>query len=135
MLELHYVSQVKRKHSIGFDTPCHIMMNLNLYLAAFWGIVGLVLLLWPLFDPQAPRLQILHTGVSFGWVAIFFWLYNLARWWGIRATVRQRRAAADLAARKSRATEQADRTPRTPDPRFNFSEPSDDPSTPDTPSR
>jgi hypothetical protein len=107
-------------------------MNLNLYFAVFWLLVGAGLLVWPAVDPQVPRFQILETGLSAGWFGIVLGLYNVSRWWSIRTAARQRQVREEMALRH--AGEQPRRPPQEPDPNFNFTEPSGDRSTPDTPS-
>ena len=57
---------------------------IHLFIALFWLAVGLILFFWP----GLPRWQILDTGWSIGWVAIFLAGYNFLRWW---LTSRQQR--------------------------------------------
>ena len=65
-------------------------MNLNLILALFWAILCVGLFAYPLINPGGGRFTIGNTGIPFAWVAALFCLYNLARWWMLRARRRDR---------------------------------------------
>jgi hypothetical protein len=65
-------------------------VNLNLILAVFWLVLSVGLFLYPRLHPQGARLTIGQTGISFAWVAVFFFGYNLLRWWLLRLQKRDR---------------------------------------------
>ena len=69
-------------------------MNLNLAMAVFWLVLGVVLLVGPQLDPQMRPWS--RFGLNVGWLALALTFYNLVRWWSVRAARarRQKRAEA-----------------------------------------
>lgn len=70
-----------------------------LIFAAFWLVVAAVI-----FVSRDPHF-VFHLGgtnISGGWMAVFFALYCLVRWWGRRSYERQRRAQAEAEAERER---------------------------------
>ncbi len=59
----------------------------NLFIALFWLILGLGLILIPGFDAWRIR----GTGLSLGWLAVALAAYNLVRWWLLHGRQRPRR--------------------------------------------
>ena len=96
-------------------------MNFNLLLAVVWLAVGVLLLVWQWYDPNAPSRSILNTGISWGWLALLLALYNLVRWWAGRSAAAERRLEAEARARYHR--EHHPRPVQEPDPTFDFSKP------------
>ncbi|MGE3803596.1 MAG: hypothetical protein AB7K24_02865 [Gemmataceae bacterium] len=73
-------------------------MYINLMMAGFWVAIGVTMLIYHRLNPQAP-LEILGTGISAGWLAIFLALYNVARWWSAASYVKEKEAAESRAER------------------------------------
>jgi hypothetical protein len=95
-------------------------MRLNLLLAIFWLAVGCGLLLLPHLVPEAGDWTVLGTGLSSGWLAILLALYNIARWWAVRASALQCSALEDTPRRRRRDADQ--RGVQEPDPNFSFTD-------------
>lgn len=89
-----------------------------------WGVVGVGLLAWRWFEPQADNLTLRWTHLSAGWFALALAAYNLVRWWTARALRRQDRAWAQS---QRPATRFSTIKPEdVPDPTFNFDDPPED---------
>jgi uncharacterized membrane protein len=96
-------------------------MNLNLIFAVGWLVAAAAI-----FLSRDERLGVHFGGVplSSGWVAIVLALYNLARWWSIRSSRRQRQAEREaLAERMHRRHDEERPEPVERDPNFNFGDP------------
>lgn len=91
---------------------------MNLMLAGLWLVFGLGLLALPWLSPRGNPTRI---DPSLGWVALLLSLYNLVRWWGIRAAAR-RRAWLEAADLRRPAPERRPEAPQAADPNFNFTE-------------
>jgi len=92
-------------------------MTINLILAFFWLILSIGLFLYPFFN-QGARLNIGDTGISFAWLALFFFCYNLLRWWMFRIQKRDREVMEGISGRKRKQEEE-----RNPDFDFNDNAP------------
>jgi hypothetical protein len=107
------------------------MQYLNLFLAICWLLIGGGLLYWQeVMGHSSLRLPLGDRAISPGWLALLLALYNLVRFWGVRAANRQRRQreAEHLGKRMDRLSgSKADTTPVTPDPNFQFDEPAPTP--------
>ena len=90
-------------------------MNLNLILALFWAVLCIGLFAYPLVNPNGGRFTIANTGISFAWVAGLFCVYNLARWWLLRAQRRDREITEQPASRRRPRQEERN-------PEFDFSD-------------
>ena len=55
-------------------------MRIYLFLAAFWLMVALFFLLYPLFSPDVLTWTIPDTKISGGWLLLVFVAWNLVRW-------------------------------------------------------
>lgn len=101
-------------------------MKLNLILAAIWFFAGFVLMKLQMADPENTSYYIFGTGISLGWVAMLFALYNLARWYGNWSAERRR-----LLLESSRPTPRKDAEPfgtlPLPNPGLDFSKPPEQP--------
>jgi hypothetical protein len=96
---------------------------LYLWLALFWGVLGVAWLAWRWVDPQAPDPLVRWTNISGGWLALMLAAYNLLRWWGRRAQREQDRAWTQRTLPRHTTP-----PPQAPDPRFDFrSSESDEP--------
>jgi hypothetical protein len=99
------------------------MASLNLVLCIVWLALGAGLLLYGWLNPKAPRWDLFGTGISAGWLALVLALYNLARWWGIRSAVAQRRRAQEAEKQRRQAMARPKLPPPAePDPNFRFTE-------------
>src|SRR5712691_8204443 len=93
-------------------------LNLNLFMGAFWLLLGGALVVYTWVDPiGAPRVW--DTNISIGWVGIVLALYNFARWWSSRSYLKQQREI--LEATRRREHENAHpRKEEVHDPTFDF---------------
>ncbi len=57
---------------------------MNLILALVWLTVAISLFLYPLLNPVGGHMELGNTGISFAWVAVFFFCFNMLRWWSVR---------------------------------------------------
>jgi len=57
---------------------------LNVYMAVFWFVLGVVIIVVHYTTPDAPMRSIGNTGISPGWFCIFLGLFNTMRWWTSR---------------------------------------------------
>jgi hypothetical protein len=87
---------------------------INFSLAVFWLVVAIALFSYPLLHPQGAPLDIAGTGIPLAWVAVFFFCYNVLRWWLSRVQRRDRELMRRIA-RRPHSTEE-----RNPD--FDFGE-------------
>lgn len=99
------------------------MKSMNLFLAVFWLMMGAGLVLWHWLYPEVRQARLPNSDVSLGWLAILMGLYNLARWYGIRAYL-HRQGILEEQRRHREELERSDRRPDVePDPNFDFSSP------------
>lgn len=69
-------------------------MNLNLLLAAFWLVLGFVLVVLPWVNGIPLDLTIRGTGTSAAWIFPLLTVWNLMRWWASRRSASPGRDAA-----------------------------------------
>jgi len=116
---------------ISITLPAFSMYVLGkLFMGLFWLVVGGCIFFWQWIHPNRPGFTIWDTGISIGWVALLFGLYNLAFWWVSRAN--QKRQVEVQEAETRRRAELRKRThPRhKPDPNLDFSNGSPPPQEP-----
>ncbi len=89
---------------------------MNFFLAIFWLVLGIGLLVWEWLTPGQRFLKILDTGISLGWFALALAGYNLLRWWFGAVQQRDRKVAEEIVERRRR------RALEEPNPDFDFSE-------------
>ena len=53
----------------------------NLILAFIWLGIAVTAFVMPRIRPDGNPWTILDTGISIGWVAVAFFVYNVIRWW------------------------------------------------------
>lgn len=116
------------------------MQYVNLFLAFCWLAIGGGLLYWhEKMGQSAFRIPIGDDSISSGWVALLLALYNLVRFWSIRAANHRRSKQHDeahLGQRMERLKDNKTReTPIEPDPNFNFNDPAAAPSATNPPER
>ena len=92
-----------------------------LIFTVFWLVVAAAI-----FVSGDPRF-VFHLGgasISSGWMALFFALYTLVRWWNRRSYLRQRRAQAEAEAERERRHREERRRQENaaPDPNFIFTD-------------
>jgi hypothetical protein len=97
------------------------MRNLNLYLAVFWLVGGVGLVVWHAMNPEDQTLRIRGTDWSPGWLGVVLAVYNLVRWYSLRATLRQQAMYQEQARQQPGSRRRAD-SPAEPDPNFHFTE-------------
>lgn len=68
-------------------------MNLYFFMAGFWFVLGVALLVIPRFYPNALDLTFPGTNFSLAWFIFLLVLYNLARWNVMRASAKRRARA------------------------------------------
>jgi hypothetical protein len=64
------------------------MKNWNLYLSGVWLVLGVALLLWHGTHPDDPTFRLRGTDWSPGWAGVVLAVYNLVRWYSLRAAGR-----------------------------------------------
>ena len=93
-------------------------MNLNLFMGAFWLLLGGALVVYTWVDPvRAPRVW--DTNISIGWVGIVLALYNFARWWSSRSYLKQQREILEASRRREQENPHR-RKEEVRDPTFDF---------------
>src|SRR5438876_913649 len=75
-----------------------------------WLLVGGVMLLLPLVNPNGPRFTILDTGISFGWLLLFLAGFNFFKGWLWRLRTKERQHV-EHRARPSRSSHQEEYDP------------------------
>jgi hypothetical protein len=79
-----------------------------------WLSLAAMAFLMPRLNPDGNPWTIPNTDISMGWVGLFFFAYNMARWWATRKQQDRRLL---------RPTPPEPQHPELPpDPKFNFSE-------------
>ncbi|HYT90320.1 MAG TPA: hypothetical protein VEL76_16555 [Gemmataceae bacterium] len=94
---------------------------MNLILAVCWLLVAVVLMVLSATSPDAPYARLGQTGLPTVIVPIFFFFYNLGRWWAVRAAERRRKLRQPPAHRRDRHEHDRARE-RPPDPNFDFTD-------------
>jgi len=93
---------------------------INLFLALFWFILGVVLIAYHAFTGDK---NFLFGGISTGWLALFLCLYNVIRWWAVSSATSHRKAEQLAEAARLRNAQRRYRDAATePDPNFNFTD-------------
>jgi hypothetical protein len=100
-------------------------MNLYLFMAVFWFVLGLALVVMPWVNPRAFNWTLPGTAVSVGWFAFVLVLYNLMRWALLRSAARRR--ALEGPDRPPVRRQRPPGPPPEPDPNFNFTDPPPEP--------
>jgi hypothetical protein len=98
---------------------------MNLIFALFWLLLAIAVLVRQLvFDDPAWYVRLGDGRLSWAWVILVLFIYNVARWWSVRTSqLQRRRLQAELAIRQSRAGGDERRTPPEPvNPEFNFTD-------------
>jgi hypothetical protein len=97
--------------------------SVKLFIGLFWLVVAAGIFGWQWMYPDRPGFTIWDTGVSIGWVALLFGLYNLVFWWVSRANQRQKLTIQEG---EDRLRDQFQKRTRPqdvePDPNFDFSD-------------
>jgi hypothetical protein len=106
------------------------MPQFHFTMAILWLAGGVLLLAW-YYTTGDPRSTIqFFDGMPSGWIAIILGLYNLARWWGVRAARQERFLMHQMEEERRQRRRSAPRPDYdNPDPTFNFTDeppPSDD---------
>lgn len=99
-------------------------MNLYLFMAVFWFVLGLALVIVPRVNPNAFNLTLPGTTVSVGWFLFVLVLYDLLRWGLMRGAARRR---AREEGQRSLKHQSPAGPPSEPDPNFRFTDPPPDP--------
>jgi hypothetical protein len=94
---------------------------INLILAGFWIVIGLVLLAPGWLSPGQPVLLLPGTRLPIGWLAMFLGCYNIVRWWMQRSQSRRQREMQDALAKLHRRRTRPE-SPVEPDPNFIFTD-------------
>jgi hypothetical protein len=98
---------------------------MNLILAIIWLLLGITVLVWQTVTGDDNwALPLGNYRFSYGWLMLLFVVYNLRRWWTVRATQLQRRHLQMELATRQRNTRWNDRQkPQDPpDPEFQFTD-------------
>jgi hypothetical protein len=98
----------------------------NLAMALFWLVAGFAIIFWQRTHPESAALNIEGTRVSLGWPVFALVLFNLVRWYRIRAASRRQSAQS----REEQRRPAPRRAPDAPEPRadqsFDFTDPKSD---------
>jgi hypothetical protein len=98
----------------------------NLAMALFWLVAGFAIVFWQRTHPESAALNIQGTRVSLGWPVFALVLYNLVRWYRIRAASRRQSEQSWEEQRRPAPR----RAPDAPEPRadrsFDFTDPKSD---------
>lgn len=96
--------------------------SVKFLMALVWLFIGGGIFFWQWTHPDRPGLTIWDTGISIGWAAILFSLYNLL--WGFVAMYKQKRRQAVATAETERQKEMRRRSqpPQEYNPAFDFTE-------------
>ena|SRR6516225_8409895 len=102
-------------------------MNLNLFMAIFWLILGLGLVIYHALNPQQGNFRIIGTDLSAGWLIVVLAIWNVLRWWSARAADKDRQFEEDAAFQRQRKhyDQLSQREPEKEivNPEFDFSKP------------
>jgi hypothetical protein len=96
---------------------------INLIFALFWLMLGIAVLIRQLvFDDPTWYLRVGDNQLSWAWLMLFLFAYNVARWWSVRISQRHRDGRPWTPARRRRVTRgTVDRAPsEPPNPEFDF---------------
>jgi hypothetical protein len=98
---------------------------MNLFLALFWLLLGVTVFVLQTFFGETRWYIPGNFRISYGWVMLLLVLFNLKRWWNMRAAQRERRRLQLELAEQRRDTRRAEGrdSPEPPNPAFNFTEP------------
>jgi hypothetical protein len=88
---------------------------LYIVMALVWLSLAILAFVMPRLDPDGNPWTIPNTEISIGWVGLFFFGYNLARWWATRKRQTDRRLLRPTPARLLHPERPAD-------PNLNFTE-------------
>ena len=99
-------------------------MNLYLFMAVFWLVLGLALVIVPGVNPKALPWAMLGGRISVGWLALVLALYNVLRWWLLRSAAQRRAREEDRQPVRSALSASP---PPAPDPNFQFTDPPPEP--------
>jgi hypothetical protein len=95
-------------------------VNLYPLYVVFWLALGLFLFLWPVLDAGAPAQFTSWRGVSTGWIALLFALFNVVRWWSWRSYRARQQEAREAQAQLRQRSSHVRQTERPRDPTFDF---------------
>jgi hypothetical protein len=98
--------------------------NMNLFLALFWLICAVMLLIYEHYvGPAYYRMWVKGHDFSWTWLMLLLVLYNLHRWWWMRSyRAKQRAAEISRANEKWQQRRHPTDAAQTPDPNCNFTD-------------
>lgn len=97
-------------------------MNLNLFMAIFWMVLGAGLVLYHWMFPGEQFLRLRWTDWSPGWLILVLAVWNVLRWWSARAAEADRRLEENLVyERQHRRHPLPVERDQPPNPDFDFS--------------
>src|SRR5919109_653223 len=94
----------------------------NLGMALFWLVAGVAIIFWQRTHPESAAFNIEGTRISLGWPFFMLVIYNLARWYGIRAAARRRAERSKTEQRPQAARHTSAEAEPRPDPNFDFTD-------------
>jgi hypothetical protein len=100
-------------------------MNINLFLAVFWLLLGLGLVIYHAIYPHEQFLRMRFLDISPGWLIMILAMWNIVRWWSTRKIERDRRYDEEMTYQRQRRRqgERSERGEEAPNPEFDFSRP------------
>jgi hypothetical protein len=101
-------------------------MSINLFMAMFWLLLGLGLVIYHTMFPGEQFLRMRFLDISPGWLIMVLAVWNLIRWWSLRQAEKDRQYEEDLAYKRQRRHEgepKRERVEEPPNPEFDFNRP------------
>jgi hypothetical protein len=99
-------------------------MNINLFMAMFWLLLGLGLVIYHWMFPHEQFLRMRFIDISPGWLIMILAVWNLLRWWSAKAAERDRRYEEDaIYQRQKRRQGEPRREEEAPNPDLDFTRP------------
>jgi hypothetical protein len=98
-------------------------MNLNLFMAIFWMVLGAGLVVYHRMFPGESFLRLRWTDLSPGWLIMVLAVWNIIRWWSALAAEKDRKMHENLTYERQRRHHESLPTARdeAPNPEFDFS--------------
>jgi hypothetical protein len=109
-------------------------MNLNLFMAIFWMVLGAGLVIYHALFPGETFLRLRWTDLSPGWLILVLAIWNIIRWWSAKAAEKDRRMEEDAVFARQRRKHGSLPVGRdeTPNPDFDFTRKEPEPPQPES---
>jgi hypothetical protein len=108
-------------------------MNINLFMAIFWMVLGAGLVGYHWMYPGETFLRLRGTDLSPGWLIMILAAWNVIRWWSALAAEKDRKMQENLTYERQRRHGSLPVTrEEAPNPEFDFSRKESDPTKPNS---